>query len=188
MNDPEIRRALHAHLRSALPGALVTDELGILRGRVFADVIAVDDLLHGFEIKAACDSLSRLPGQIAAYSRVFDRCALVTEPSHLRAVLGMLPAWWGVTVMVDGVPREERLAAPNEGVEPLAVATLLWMEDVTDMLAERRALRGYRGKPMHELWARMCDVFTGDEIRAAVRDVVRLRRGPPMVEEVAPCS
>lgn len=187
MNDPEIRAILRAHLRIALPVALVTDELGILRGRVFADVVAVDDMLHGFEIKAARDSLSRLPGQVDAYSRVFDRCTLVTEPSHLRAVLGILPAWWGVTVMVDGVPREERPAAPNEGVEPLAVATLLWMEDVTDMLAERRALRGYRGKPMHELWARMCEVFTGDEIRAAARGVVRARRGPPMAEEIAPC-
>lgn len=178
MSDREIRSLLHEHLRRAAPDALLVDELGILRSRVRADVVAVDDLMHGFEIKAACDSRARLPGQIAGYSRVFDRATLVIEPSHLRPALAMVPPWWGVLVADGGVFHEERPAAPNPAVDALAVASLLWVEDVTDLLAQKRAIRGFRGKPVTVLWARMCEVCSVDDIRNAVREAVRRRRAP----------
>jgi hypothetical protein len=176
MGDRDLRTALRGHLRRALPTALLVDELGILRGHVRADVVAVADLMHGFEIKAACDSRARLPGQVAGYSRVFDGANIVTERPHLRAVLAMLPPWWGVLVADGDGLREERPAGPNPAVETRAVAELLWAEDVLALLEARRAARGYRGKPCRVLWARLCEVYTDEEIRAAVRGAVRRRR------------
>lgn len=171
MTDPEIR----ALLRPTLPTGLVIEELGILQGVVRADVALVTDLLHGYEIKSAADSRARLALQAAAYSRVFDRCTVVVEPNHLRGAIETVPPWWGALVVVDGGLRTEREGAPNEHVEARAVAELLWSEDVIDLLEARRAARGYRGKPRWILWARLCEVYTSDEVREHARRVLRER-------------
>lgn len=183
MNDLEIRRLLRPTLRPSTADAVIVDELGILQGSARADVAVVDHLLHGYEIKSASDSRARLGWQVAAYSRVFDRATIVTEANHLRAVLTVVPAWWGVLVAADDVLGEHRPAVLNEAVDARSVAELLWAEDVVDLLAVRNAARGFRGKARRFLWDRLCEVYSGDEVRAAARRVLRERHGPPPDEQ-----
>jgi hypothetical protein len=178
VNDVEIRRMLHAALRAeAKPGRIVLDELGILQGTVRADVVAVDYLLRGFEIKSANDSRTRLARQVAGYNRVFDRATLVTEAGHLRGALPTIPDWWGVFVATPEGLEVCRAPERNPEVEPRAVVELLWAEDVIGLLEQRHAARGYRGKPRRVLWDRLCEVYSGGEIRGVVRDVLRARYG-----------
>ncbi len=175
MSEFAIRQRLRAHL--AAPGRLLVDEVGILQGLVRADVVAVDELIHGYEIKAAGDSLARLARQIDGYGRVFDRASAVVAPAHLRGVLAALPAWWGV-LAVDDTLRVEREAMPHEP-ETRALAELLWTEDTIALLEQRGAARGMRGKARRLLWDRLCEVYSPAEIHAAVREVLRERHSGP---------
>lgn len=192
MTDPEIR----ALLRPTLPTGLVIDELELRGGAmghaatlaeieqtwatVRADVVVVNDLLHGYEVKSAADSRTRLPRQIAAYSAVFDFCTLVTEPKHLRAAVAMLPAWWGVLVVDGDVLREHR-PSQRHTPEPGPLIRMLWKEEI-------RALYRAHGIPLkpreyvHDMWRR-ADEVPLDALRAAVREAIVERCGPGGLRE-----
>lgn len=80
----------------------MVDELLLAWGAVRADVTLVNGTLEGFEIKAAKDTLKRLPAQIEAYDAIFEYAWLVTTTNHLREARAVLPVWWGILVANEG--------------------------------------------------------------------------------------
>lgn len=174
MKDPEIR----ALLRPTLPSGLAVDELEIrCRGDfVRADVVHVSDALHGYEIKGASDSRVRLPRQVAAYSQVFDRCTLVTEPRHVAKALPILPAWWGVLVAEDGVLRECRAAAPNPGIDPTILVRFLWRGDAAGLM-RAHGVRVPQRALVSTIWPLATQVPI-DALRTRVCEVLRARCEP----------
>ncbi|WP_235199615.1 sce7726 family protein [Photobacterium galatheae] len=52
-----------------------------------ADCVVVNGLSTCYEIKTQLDSLKRLPDQLHAYTRAFDKTYVVTHESHLNSVL-----------------------------------------------------------------------------------------------------
>src|SRR4051812_32014446 len=65
--DSEIRAALHRKALRAFHhcnDTLVIDELGIAHAKARIDVAVINGCLHGFEIKSAADTLTRLPRQL----------------------------------------------------------------------------------------------------------------------------
>lgn len=182
MCDGDVRTVLHEHLAVAplapWPAAVIIDELDLC-GRVRVDVAVVSDTLAGFEIKAAADTLRRLPGQVATYSKVLDYCALVVADNHVDRATAVVPPWWGIMVARwDGsvVALEERSAAArNPNIQPEDLALLLWRDELLNALEDRGAARGYSRKPRKVLADRLAEVAAVDDIRGLVRDRLQNR-------------
>ena len=153
-------------------------ELGV-NGAARIDVAVVNGALTGFEIKSAADRLDRLPGQVAAYGRVFDRVVLVCEARHLSRAREIVPSWWGIW-RADRVAAGVRFARVkagrlNRSVDPLAVAQLLWRDEALHVLDQRGLADGLRTATRWMLWAAMAERLSPTEVRSAVREQLRVR-------------
>lgn len=189
LRDADIRAALKQSILAPHyddPNTVVVEELGVLRGAVRVDVAVVNGRLHGYEIKSEADTLERLPRQAKLYSQVFDYVTLVVPERHVGRVDVIVPPWWEILVPEHEADRHHirfriaRPGSPNPHVNPRALAELLWRDEVLELLAARGADVGFRSKPRHVLWDRLCEVYTLQEIRQFVRDRLRDRtRRPP---------
>ena len=162
-----------SHTHTPVPTPLIAQELEISRGIVRADIALLTDHLHGFEIKAGNDSLTRLPLQIQHYDAVFQYNWLITTPNHLKKAQTILPPWWGILVPAFDTPTEPlqpskttsqdpqeltplplpcpplkealsvlKPAALNPSQLPLALAKLLWKEELLSSLKNLNLHKG----------------------------------------------
>lgn len=185
MRDSDVRQALHQKVlreHHGQAGTLVLDEFGVWYGTARVDIVVVNGRLHGFEIKSDRDTLDRLPEQARIYSQVFDRVTLVLGETHLAKSCAIVPDWWGLKVAFLGARRavhfrEERAPSANPSIDPVAVAALLWCEELTDILVERDAIRGLRGKSRDKLTRALAALMSLDELRATVRECLKSRAG-----------
>lgn len=182
MREHEIRRALRERLEEEFlsePGTLIIDELGIEEGTARVDLAVVNGELHAFELKSRADTLVRLPAQADAYGRVFDRVSLVVSERHARKAVAGLPEWWGLIVVADDGSRslaQRRSAQTNPGIEPFAVAQLLWRDEALAALESRGLAERRRSKPRRELWRALAEEVPLSELQQLVRDALRGRR------------
>lgn len=185
MRDRDIRDSLDAELRRLHPPSdtLIFHEFGVAHGASRVDVGLVNGSLEGFEIKSERDTLRRLPSQIEAYNRVFDRVSVVASGKHVDRLIEQVPAWWGVMQAVetaDGVVIETRRPAEdNPSLDPLGLAELLWRDELVAALAERGLLDGVRSKPKRVLQRTLADALTLPELATLVRDTLKQRDWRP---------
>lgn len=172
--DPEIRSALVEHLRTTDPAATVVHEVGMRWHSVRADVVAVSNMLHGFEIKSDGDSFARLRWQVKGYDALFDFSTIVLTPRHLAKARAALPASWGILVaeaIGDVIRlRQERPSTRNEALDRKALVRQLWRDDVVVLLRSKGiALR--KRALVDELWER-AETLPVDLLREHVRAAV----------------
>jgi hypothetical protein len=141
LNDASIRLALRQHLLTQNMGTkCVIDELHIHNGNSIADVVAVTDILHGFEIKGENDNVSRLSRQIEFYSVSFPRVSLVTTVNHLTWAQRNLPRYWGLIVATsveNGVTfRQQRRAKDNPQFSRETSLLMLWKDELIRLATE----------------------------------------------------
>jgi hypothetical protein len=190
--DPEIRAALLGRLHRLHDDereVVFLEELGLCRGQVFVDVTVVNGALHGYEIKSDRDSLRRLVGQAALYGRVLDRATLVVGSRHATDAAAAVPSWWGILVAGSsgsGIRFQQvRRGRRNPSRDRRALVELLWLDSALELLAARNAIHGYRGKPRHEVWDRVCELYDLDEVADAVRALLKAR---PARRSVPQCA
>lgn len=183
LRDIDVRKALHAKVldeHHGDPNTLVLDELGLWYGVARVDIAVVNGRMHGFEIKSDRDTLERLPEQARIYGRVLDRVTVVVGHVHSEAVRHIVPEWWGIKVAIRG-PRgavhftELRAPTMNPAVDPVAVAALLWREELLEILDGMGAARGVRGKSRDVLSRRLTELLPLDDLRATVRARLKVR-------------
>jgi len=182
MRDADVRAALHATELARYEGdphTRIIDELGIHRGEFRIDVAVVNGALHGYELKSARDTLSRLPAQAAAYSTVFDQVTLVAAECHLWRAAEIVPTWWGLCVAVPGTGGvhllDERAGVGNPAVDAYSVAQLLWRAEALELLEQHGAARGVRSRPAPYVWAALAERLELPTLRTAVREVLKTR-------------
>ena len=176
MNDYQIRTALKQKL---LPSylkdteSIILDELGLRHGSARVDLVVVNSILHGFELKSNRDTLARLPNQARIYNSVLDRVTLVVGNRHANKALQIVPEWWGV-ILAD--KREHggiyfskvREPCNNPSPDILAIAMLLWREEALTLLEEFGEAKGLRYKPRKAIYARITEVADLKQLRARV--------------------
>lgn len=189
LRDPQLRALLLAHLGPDGHRTRVRHEVDVRWSvPVRIDVLAVtgDDplapsgqrggLLQAFEIKSDVDSVARLRRQVIGYEQVAPRCWLVTGPRHHAKAAAMLPAHWGVLVLVPGpgpgaVLVVDRPAAENAAWSALAAMSLV--VDVTALRALAKAadpgLRSTTGMGVDDLRAHFVDHAPAEWVHEAVR-------------------
>jgi hypothetical protein len=141
------------------------------------DVVEVNGLLSGFEIKSARDTLTRLPRQAAAFSAVLDQVSLICDARHLAAAEELIPVWWGI-VVVEGeedvvLLRSLRLPGLNPSPDQEARLRLLWKAELES------ALRGLGVRPARmdraEMRQALREHATPTQLAAIVRAALRDR-------------
>lgn len=183
MRDGDLRAAvlkkvLAEHI--ADPRTRVVEELGLQHGARRVDIAVVNGVLHGYELKSELDTLDRLPGQIDAYSLVFDRATLVTTHKHLKEARAFLPAWWGIKLAERGSRgalhiKTIRRVGENPGVSPFHVAQLLWRPEAIAILLQRGIDIDVRRMNKAALYRLLVDSVSVTELRGYVRDTLKCR-------------
>lgn len=162
--------------------AMLREEFGLCNGEARADVAVIAPQLAGFEIKGPLDRLDRLPRQVAFYDRIFARSWLVTTETAWPAASAIISPWWGVLLAHSGRRQSGllpvRVAQPSPAVEPLALARLLWRQEV---LAELKAV-GWTGGtsrlPRYRLWQILAEALPVEELTARVQHALVARERP----------
>lgn len=127
-----VRDALRTHLLSRTSAHHALDELWVPRSNERADLAVLGKTMDGFEIKTERDTLRRLPRQVLAYGRLFDRCTVVVADKHCEKVDAIVPDWWGITsVSVNGCVSftTVRKPRPNRALDPETLVRLLWRDE-----------------------------------------------------------
>ena len=186
LSDFAIRLALRERLaveHAKEADTVLIEELGLLRGQVRLDIAVVNGLLHGYEIKSDRDSLRRLHAQVEVYGKILDRATLVVGDRFLHTAADLVPAWWGLLharstsrgLQLTPIKRPRK----NPRRDARALVELLWSEHAMELLEQRNAARGVRGKSRCVVWERICDSFSLEEIAAAVRTRLKARAANP---------
>jgi hypothetical protein len=170
--EATVRDALRARVLAATAGAReAVDEFWVPRSHERADLAVIGRSLDGFEIKTERDTLRRLPRQVAAYGRLFDRCSVVVADKHRDEADSIVPAWWGITaVQVNGAVTFTEIRKPraNPGIDPEILVRLLWKDEVVTALTKLGAqpqVPASRGI----LWRELLKSANLTQLRAAVR-------------------
>lgn len=74
--DSDIRSLLFQNFQQtdeymSYDDTVVISEMDVCAGVSGADIVVINGKMHGYEIKSAQDSLSRLPQQMQSYNQVF---------------------------------------------------------------------------------------------------------------------
>lgn len=161
LNDRWIRQALIHKLTSqpAQPKAII-EELWVHNGNAIADVVALNDEAHCYEIKGRNDKVERVIVQGSFYNACFRRITLVTTDRGLQKSLKVTPPFWGVLVarIEEGKIQlhEVRPARNNPNfIKQLAVLTL-WKSEMLNLLPDP----SHRRKPRETL-ARLISAAKG---------------------------
>ena len=182
MNDAIIRAATKKALFLQHKGdaeTVIFEELGVQHGASRIDLAVVNGELHGFELKSNRDTLARLPEQVEAYGRVFDRVTLVVGEHHLRRAVDMVPDWWGIRIARAERGKlgfcDLRIALGNPSPDAKCVAMLLWRCEALDFLEELGQAKGLRSKCKAEIYNVLVDSSDFDRLRDRVRRCLRQR-------------
>jgi hypothetical protein len=177
----DIRVQLHIELANRFYGDLIRSEMGLCLGETRVDVAVVNGHLHGYEIKSERDTLSRLPTQVLLYDRVLDYSTIVCGQRHLKHVLNLVPARWGVIEAVntsEGLAlKTVRAAKINRSLDRLAIAQLLWRDEAAAILVARgETIR--RRDTRWDLWDRLA-LLPLKTLQLHVRRTLKERRDWP---------
>jgi len=98
MNEGQIRDAVIAKVAKTAAGAdaAFISEMFVDSFARRADLVVANGKLAVFEIKSHRDSLERLDGQLASYSRFFEQVTVVCAERHVAAVEASAPAYVGI--------------------------------------------------------------------------------------------
>lgn len=181
MRDRDIRTALKSQLAAdRLPDdTWIFDEFGVAHGASRVDICLVNGLLEGIEIKSDRDTLRRLPAQVEAYNRVFDRVVIVASGSHVDRLTEIVPEWWGISRAEQGTAgieiEELRSSDVNPHRDPVALAQLLWRDELIEALNKCGAAEGLRSKSKPVLQAALVNSVGLEALSDIVRDALKCR-------------
>lgn len=142
LSEQEIRAFVKTQVPRLLQSrsrAFLVEEMEVCSGRARIDLAVIGDHLIGIEIKGPKDDVSRLPGQVRAYSECFDLVVLVVHEDLAQKADALIPDWWGLVV---GMQKEgriryrfERRPEPNPSLNLEKLLSLLWRHEIDALLS-----------------------------------------------------
>jgi hypothetical protein len=183
--DAEIRAALHRKMLRAFHrcnDTLVVDELGLAHAKARIDVAVIKGSVHGFEIKSAADTLTRLPQQLELYEQCLEKLTIVCAEKHIAGVRDLAPRWCGITKVTKG-PRggimfnSVREPKRNPNIQPYRLAHLLWRAEAIAILTRTNASPKMQRAPRKTLYESLAAQFSVAEITALIKQSMASRQG-----------
>ena len=182
--DAEIRAALHRKALRAFHrcnDTLVIDELGLAHAKARIDVAVINGSVHGFEIKSAADTLTRLPQQLELYEQCLEKLTIVCAEKHIPGVRNLAPRWCGITKVTKG-PRggivfiTVREPKRNPNIQPYRLAHLLWRSEAVAILIQANASPTMLRAPRKTLYKSLAARFSVAEITAFIKQSMASRQ------------
>lgn len=142
LNDAAIRRTLIARLKlSSVPPKKIAEELHVHNGRAVADVVALYNEAHCYEIKGQTDNVRRVAQQFPYFDLAFPKSTLVTTENHLRVAEKVLPAHWGIMkASSDGAGGVKlsyvRASVKNPLFDERTALLTLWKNEMQEILRD----------------------------------------------------
>lgn len=176
--DFEIREALHRKVLKSYhrnDSTIIVDELGLAHGKNRIDVAVLNGHLHGYEIKSAKDTLTRLPDQLSQYRKSLQKLTIVVAPNHIDGVLAIAPEWSGIIEARKG-PRggisftTVRKATINPEVDEVALAHLLWRKEAVELLARYGVSEKELKKPRKQLYELIASEASLEELVSWIKE------------------
>lgn len=159
LNDVEIREALLVRLRgqAAKPKAII-EELRVHNGQAVADVVALYNEAHCYEIKGENDKIERIIKQGAFYNSAFRKITLVTTERNLNKALHIAPPFWGIMLASLSEKKVKvkyiRKATINPFFQKDIAVLTLWKSEMLSIIHDgdnnKRKTRAYLAKLISE--------------------------------------
>ena len=134
MKDKEIRQILIEYLQASGKEIRIYQEKTI--GTSVCDIMAVTDILTGYEIKSDSDNYVRLGSQVVAYDRYFDRNFIVCGKSHVKNISDRIPDHWGILCIRENEIQLIREAKRNDRVDRRRQLSVLWKLELKNLLVK----------------------------------------------------
>jgi hypothetical protein len=137
LSDAQIREQfVEKHLKRS---KAVYHELAVKRGIAIADLVAINNSAHCYEIKSDVDSLNRLPSQIVNFSDVFKKVTLITTAKHAVKASAIIPDWWGVIIAKESKNNDVifnylRISCANPKDTSSDLLAMLWNDELKGVL------------------------------------------------------
>lgn len=183
LKDIDIRTALVKKLLKENKGHQfrLINEFVVCDGDARVDIAVANGRLCGYEIKSDKDTLERLPNQIIAYNRTFDKMVIVVGEKYQDKVLDEIPGWWGIQVAYrnryNNISfRPVRPAKINNAVDARAILELLWRDEIMNLL-KGKGLKGLSGKHRRKLRDMAVNTISLSEIKQYTRETLKFREG-----------
>lgn len=191
LGDREIRANLRQFLsewHAEDASTLIREELPLRGGRQRADLVVVNGSLTGIEIKSDRDDLSRLPGQVIAYSAVMDYSIIVVGRGLREQSAAAVPGWWGIieaTADAVGGVQFAVLREPQRNPQQTSqgLVELLWREELLALLDRRGAARGLRSAGCRRLWGRVVELYSVEQLGSELRSALKRRARAEVARE-----
>lgn len=152
-------------------------EFGLCNHEARIDIFVIDKdkMFHGYEIKTAMDSLSRLKTQMTIYNNVFDYINIVIPEIHYQKVKKIIPWFWGIIIMNELTMQFRYASMPKLNNFNLNVfARYLWRKEAKELLRKQGRIvsRGYSNKSKNTIINRLVEIMDRDELIKEVREIV----------------
>ena len=153
-NDLMIRNAMYtrlANIQKYDPTTIIVPEVEICMGYSRADIMMVNGILHGFEIKSDRDTLERLKSQVGYYEQVFEKITIVVGEKFINEITSIIPQYWGIieaSFYKNGSIKLSNLRTPkkNTYIDEYSLVQLLWKDEILEELSLRKLDKGIRSK------------------------------------------
>lgn len=159
--------------------SIIIDELAVVDGAARVDIAIVNGKLHGYEIKSEKDTLDRLPDQILFYNMVFDKISIVVSEKFLEKVKKIVPDWWGIYTVFyckENIKLKlEKKPKTNKNIQPKALLTLLWKEEMLEFLENLGIKKGVKAKTKPALTHLIIENSSLKEIQYFIRKKLKSR-------------
>jgi hypothetical protein len=136
-----------------------------------ADVVLANGRLWGFELKSASDNLARLPSQIEAFNRTFEKFTVVVAERFETAVRPLLPEGVGLWVQASDGELKERIRPRISILSKAAALSLMTASEIRALLA-CNGCTGIGNMNRQQLEAKAAGLPTAD-LSSAARDAVK---------------
>lgn len=181
--DIEIREALIEKLNKENKSHYyrLINELVVCDGDARVDIAVANGKLCGYEIKSDKDTLYRLPRQVEAYNRTFDKITIVVGEKYESKVINEIPEWWGIEVAYENKFkhvsfRKVRASKMNKEVDAIAILQLLWKDEILELLRKKN-IKGLSSKNRRKLRDIAAQNISLKELKDYTREILKSREG-----------
>lgn len=183
LNDKKIREVLIEKLNRVNLGHefRIINELGICDGNARVDIALANGRLCGYEIKSDMDTLERLPGQVEAYNKTFDKITIVVGNKFKDRIENYVPEFWGIEVAYINKfgnisIKKLRSAKPNKNIESKALLELLWREELKILLLNH-GIKGISNINKRKLRDIAIETIPLKDIKSFTLETIKSREG-----------
>lgn len=156
--------------------AVLISEMTVANWSRRADVVLANGALWAFEVKSELDSLTRLPGQLDAFTAHFEKVCVVCAPRFEIGARALLPEGVGLWVAEDDGSLRERVRPRYTRLTKTAAVGLMKANELRALLS-CSGFTGIADAPRSSL-VELAMQLPASDLASAARAAVKRRHRP----------